>query len=122
MAGNIFVADWKSGNIKEHDPTGKFIKAIGQPVQGPGYLIWPLSICMLNDTIYDSDTRQRRISIFKTDGEFIKTFRISDDYIVGIGLVVDEKNLYIGATNADKHFLYEPLQIYTRNTVYQNIS
>ena len=72
-AGSIYVLDTKLGHIKVFDQSGKYLRTIGRPGQGPGELDGPRSLSF-NRTSGELAVLElsRRMSFFKPDGIFLR--------------------------------------------------
>jgi 6-bladed beta-propeller len=70
--GRIYVADAKEKHISVFDQTGKLLKIIGGPGQGPGEFAWitDLQITAKNQLMAHDD-RGRRIQHFTLDGNMV---------------------------------------------------
>ncbi|MFZ2054397.1 MAG: 6-bladed beta-propeller [Candidatus Aminicenantales bacterium] len=76
--GAVFALDFKEQKIKVFDRTGKFLRAIGKPGQGPGELGMASGIQLTADnTLIVADATNRRLALFKPSGEFIKNIPMS---------------------------------------------
>jgi len=76
--GGVFALDFKEQKIKVYDKTGKFLRLIGRPGQGPGELGMASGIQFLDDgTLVVEDATNRRLALFKPSGEFIKNISTS---------------------------------------------
>ncbi len=72
-AGTIFGLDTKDRKVKVFDRSGKFLRQIGKPGQGPGELGIPANIQLTNDNnLMISDAANGKLSIFKPTGEHIQ--------------------------------------------------
>ena len=74
---NIFVCDYKSHDIKVFDISGKFIKTMGRKGQGPGEFQMPFNLAFAKDRLVVWELRNRRLSVLKSDGEFVKSIQVS---------------------------------------------
>ena len=92
--GNVYVTDIAANHIKVFSPDGKFLRTIGQAGQGPGDLGGPESIEIVGDLIIVREAMNRRISVVKPDGTFVKSapFAPDDSY----GMLLGLKSLYDG--------------------------
>lgn len=71
--GTIFALDQKDRNVKVFDRNGKFLKMFGKAGEGPGELSLPRSIHFTaRDEVVVVDMN-RRLSLFKPSGEFVRT-------------------------------------------------
>jgi hypothetical protein len=72
-AGTVFGLDSKDRRIKVFDPSGKFLRQIGKPGQGPGELGMPANVQLTNDNnLMITDATNGKLSIFKLSGEHVK--------------------------------------------------
>src|SRR4030042_4617438 len=94
--GGMLALDFKDQKIKVFDRTGKFIRLIGKPGQGPGELGMASGIQLMADnTLVVEDATNRRLALFKPSGEFIKNISTSDK--VGlVNILLDGKGNVIG--------------------------
>ena len=94
--GGIFALDFKDQKIKVFDRTGKFLRLIGKPGQGPGELGMASGIQFLaNNTLVVEDATNRRLALFKPSGEFIKNISTSDKLGL-VNILLDGKGNVIG--------------------------
>jgi hypothetical protein len=94
--GNIYALDIKDRKIKTYDKTGKFLRLIGKPGQGPGELSLPSGIHLTGDNnLLIEDALNRRLALFKTSGEFIKNISLADKLGL-VGIVLDTKGNILG--------------------------
>jgi hypothetical protein len=72
-AGTVFGLDSKDRRVKVFDRSGKFLRQIGKPGQGPGELGTPANLQLTNDNnLMITDATNGKLSIFKLSGEHIK--------------------------------------------------
>jgi hypothetical protein len=94
--GGILALDFKDQKIKVFDRTGKFIRLIGKPGQGPGELGMASGIQLMADnTLVVEDATNRRLALFKPSGEFIKNISTSDKLGL-VNILLDGKGNAIG--------------------------
>jgi hypothetical protein len=95
-AGWVFALDFKEQKIKVFDKTGKLVRIIGKPGQGPGELGMASGIQLTADgTLVVEDATNRRLALFKPSGEFIKN--ISTSGMLGlVNVILDGKGNAIG--------------------------
>lgn len=111
--GNVYVADTWNHRIQKFDGEGKFIKSwggLGEPSpEHPEYFWGPRGIAIgPQDRVYVTDTGNKRVAVFDTEGNFLQDFnKVGDgqlDEPVGIALgpngliyVADTWNLQVVA-------------------------
>jgi hypothetical protein len=72
-AGTVYAVDVKDRKIKVFDKTGKFLRQIGKPGQGPGELGMPANIQFTRDNnLLITDALNQKLSLFELSGEHIK--------------------------------------------------
>jgi hypothetical protein len=71
--GNIYVCDFKAGQIFKFDAGGKFLKSIGRPGQGPGEFNMPFNIATTSDRLFVYDMQNNRLCALTLDGIFVKS-------------------------------------------------
>jgi len=94
--GGILALDFKDQKIKVFDKTGKFIRLIGKPGQGPGELGTASGIQLMADnTLVVEDATNRRLALFKPTGEFLKNISMAG--MLGlVNVILDGKGNAIG--------------------------
>jgi hypothetical protein len=75
--GEIFISDIRAGNIKVVDSAGKFKNVFGQSGEGPGDLNFPYYLAFSQHKLIVWELVNRRFSLFKPDGRFIKFAKLS---------------------------------------------
>jgi hypothetical protein len=94
--GSIFALDFKDQKIKVFDSTGKFLRLIGKPGQGPGELGTASGIQLMTDgTLVVEDAGNRRLALFKPSGEFIRNISMSGRLGL-VNVLLDGKGNAIG--------------------------
>ena len=69
---HTYIANWASHNVKVFQSNGTLLRTFAAHGSGPGQLTNPAAIAVSNtDTVYVVEMRGSRISVFKTNGEFI---------------------------------------------------
>lgn len=69
--GNFFILDRRKANIKKFSSTGDFVLSVGTRGTGPGEMQRPSDMVIVEDTVYVSDMRARKVLKFDNDGKFI---------------------------------------------------
>jgi len=72
--GRIVVANGGTGELRFFDADGRYLMSVGRPGSGPGEFqaLGPLAV--LGDSIAAYDWSLRRVSLFATDGTFIRSY------------------------------------------------
>jgi hypothetical protein len=80
LDGRIYVADYKSSEIKIFDKFGNFLRTFGKKGQGPGEFIQlqELSFCTDINKIFVHD--RRRGHFFDPDGNYVKDIAYRNNY------------------------------------------
>ena len=73
-AGNLYIVEQGNHRIQVLTPQGQHICNIGRHGSGQGEINNPGSAAIHKDMIYITDSRNKRISVFKLTGEFVTTF------------------------------------------------
>lgn len=70
---NLYVLDRQASRIMVYDRTGRFIRQIGKPGEGPGELMVPVQLAIGGDgTVVVSDMGRPGYSLFRPDGTFLR--------------------------------------------------
>lgn len=94
--GAVFALDFKDQKIKVFDKTGKYLRSIGKPGQGPGELGMASGIQLAADnTLVIEDATNRRLAVFKTTGEFVKNISTSDKMAL-VNVLLDGQGNVLG--------------------------
>ena len=88
-AGNLHLLDVDARTIVVVDPTGGFLRTIGQSGNGPGEFDFPRNLAILPDgRIVVSDIpRHRTFQIFNSDGSFDRGVRVWNDILAVAGRI-----------------------------------
>ena len=73
-AGNLYTVDQNNHRIQVLTPQGQHIRNIKRHGSEQDELTNPVSAAVHRNMIYVTDTRNKRISVFKLTGEFVTTF------------------------------------------------
>jgi hypothetical protein len=72
-AGAIYVLDYREAHVKVFDASGRYLRTIGRPGQGPGELEAPRSVSIDRAAaVLAVFLASRRVSFFKLDGTFLR--------------------------------------------------
>ncbi len=93
--GNFYVNDWDKKCIRKFDPEGNYLITFGGPGQGPGEFrnVWHPRFDKNNDVYVSDSSGNRRISLFRRDGTFLKLIRIP---ISLSNISINSQGFYIG--------------------------
>lgn len=69
----IYVAQPQEGCIKVFSPAGRLVRTIGRKGEGPGEFMALDNMGWVGDTLYVSDGRLGRVSLFGTDGRYLRS-------------------------------------------------
>jgi hypothetical protein len=76
---NLYVLDAGNNRVLVFDAKGKFVRRIGKKGGGPGELLSPVGLAITRDGyIAITDLGRPAISLFKTDGSFVKNLMLGD--------------------------------------------
>ena len=94
-AGTIYVLEQRASHVKVFDASGKCLRTIGRPGQGPGELEDPMTLS-LNRAAGELAVQQqtRGLAIFRTDGTFLRQQSLKG-MITARGRVDSRGNLYV---------------------------
>ena len=76
--GRFYVPDLGSGRIAVYDDSGEYLHSIGRRGQGPGEFQGLIEMYLMNGFVLARDFMLRRISLFTTDGAFIRQYSQPD--------------------------------------------
>jgi hypothetical protein len=76
---NLYVLDAGNNRVLVFDAKGKFVRKIGKKGGGPGELMSPVGLALTKDGfIAVTDLGRPGVSLFKTDGSFVKNLMLAD--------------------------------------------
>lgn len=70
--GDVFILERFPQSVRRYSATGALISVFGQPGEGPGDLLRPISLTLVGDSLFVMDSGSRRISVFSLDGDLIR--------------------------------------------------
>lgn len=85
-SGNMYVLDSQKLAVFRFDAAGRFLGAIGRPGQGPGELASGTGVAVRGREVAVHDPRNGRISVFGTDGSFVREVRTEVTGLTGRSL------------------------------------
>src|SRR6185503_8065381 len=78
--GDVYVVQGHGrgdGRVLRFDKSGKLLKSWGGKGSAPGQFDQPHSILVRQGQVYVADRENRRVQIFDTDGQFIKSWKFA---------------------------------------------
>jgi hypothetical protein len=96
-AGNIYVLDQMAQEVRVYDASGKYVRSLGRPGNGPGELSRNASAVLIGrgDTVYVADLMLQRMSRYAPDGSDAGTFPIPLDQGVSARWEMTENNTFL---------------------------
>jgi hypothetical protein len=79
--GHVYIPQHATGEIRQYDSSGRFIRTIGRSGSGPGEFRMLWTIGLLADTLYAFDLNPGRLSLFSLDGTHLTTRRFEHEPI-----------------------------------------
>lgn len=102
-AGNVYIADQDNHRVQVLTPEDQHVRSIGRHGSRQGELDHPVSVAVHKNTLFVTDLCNRRISVFKTTGEFVTTF--GEDILQGPECIAVDENGYIYVTDSRSRLL-----------------
>lgn len=85
-AGNLYVYDSQASRVVMVDPSGGFVREVGQPGEGPGELRMPAGFSVLRDgSVVIADMGHRAYSLFGPDGAYQRSVSMGGGGMIRIG-------------------------------------
>lgn len=112
--GNIYILDQYSSSVKKYSNDGEFIRSFGRQGNGPGELMYPVSLDVQGDSVFVSCTAVAKFVKYDLDGGhvedrthtnsgFIKFSTLNDSAFIALSLnIYLEDNEYIIQYTLDK--------------------
>lgn len=112
--GNIYILDQYSSSVKKYSNDGEFIRSFGRQGNGPGELMYPMSLDVQGDSVFVSCTAVSKFVKYDLDGGhvedrthtnrgFIKFSTLNDSAFIALSLnVYVEDDEYIIQYTLDK--------------------
>jgi len=87
--GNIWISDRLHHKIKKFNKSGDSLYAFGAQGADPGEIDRPIGLAYYNGKIFIADSRNKRISVFDTLGNFVEIFADSTVLTSPFDIVID---------------------------------
>jgi len=108
-SGNIWVSDRLHHKIKKFNQDGDSLFAFGTQGTDPGEINRPIGLAYYDDKLYIADSRNKRISVFDTLGNFIEIFADSTTLSMPFSIVIDSAGcLFVSDFVANRVLEYDP--------------
>lgn len=75
--GNLYILDYNLSKIFVFSTKGEYLFSFGAAGQGPGEFQKTREMMIMNNTVYISDVRQRRVALFSLNGTFLKFINLN---------------------------------------------
>ena len=72
--GSLYVIEQQDNEVRVYDAQGTLVRRFGRQGEGPGEFLFPSQLGVVGDTLWVTDLRLQRLSLFTTSGEFLKSF------------------------------------------------
>jgi DNA-binding beta-propeller fold protein YncE len=92
--GNIWVSDRMHNKIRKFNPEGESLFAFGDKGSALGKINEPMGIAIFNDNLYIVDSKNKRISIFDTLGNFVEVLADSAGFSLPFAIVIDSTGCF----------------------------
>ena len=113
-AGNLYLLDVDARTIVVVDPTGRFVRTIGQPGNGPGEFDFPRHLAVLPDgrIVVTDVPRHRTLQIFNGDGSFDRGVRVGNDLLGVMGRIHADRGsgsgVFVASGDLARHLTMRP--------------
>jgi len=97
---NIYAMDQGEAHIKVFDKNGSFLRIIGKRGEGPGELLQPNEIFILDNNQLIIEDYIRNLTYYSLEGEYIKAQ--STTKIFPIGILVNSQGKILATTNINE--------------------
>src|SRR5208337_946427 len=92
--GSVFVVDSGNYRVQKFDPSGRFLLSFGKMGEYEGEFKKPSDVACINDTVYVTDTVNRKIAVYDTYGNYQKDITM-DEMLSPRGLKAGDGKLII---------------------------
>jgi len=75
--GNLYILDYNLSKIFVFSSKGEYLFSFGAAGQGPGEFQKTREMMIMNNIVYISDVRQRRVATFSLDGTFLNFINLN---------------------------------------------
>jgi hypothetical protein len=94
QTGNIYISNFKEGNIYCFNSDGDYSSTIGRKGQGPGELLRPTNILVTDELVIVQDIGNHKMQIFNKSGKALASFKLYKTYE---DMVLDKEKMIIYA-------------------------
>ena len=108
--GRLYIADFKDDRVRVLSMTGRSINSFGGTGSGNGELRGPEGVAVRGDSVFVSDSGNRRIVRFSAEGVFRQAFGRDDRGRLPkslSGMSIDGETLYVADTDARAVLCYD---------------
>ena len=105
--GNVYVVEYLGHQVEKFSPRGESQLIFGCCGRYPGELKYPDGIHISGKFAYITESRNNRVSVFTTNGEFVTTFGSRTELNDPGGIIADEDGfLYVCGFDSNKVAVY----------------
>lgn len=114
---NIYAMDQGEAHVKVFDKNGSFLRTIGRKGEGPGELLQPNEIFIIDNKQLVIEDYIRNLTYYSLEGEYIKAQ--STVKIFPIGILVNSQGKILAVTNINEPERYgKEIKLYDENLNY----
>ncbi len=108
-SSNIWVSDRLHHKIKKFNQDGDSLFAFGSKGSEPGEIDRPIGIAFFDNKIYIADSKNKRVSVFDTLGDFIEVIADSAGLQMPFGLAIDSSGcLFVSDFRGNQVIEFDP--------------
>lgn len=110
--GRLYVSDAGGQRIMVFNQDGSFVRAIGEPGDGPGRFLFPYGLAVYEDTLFVADLYTGKISMFDQNGVFKAYFTSSlpaNDMLCPAALAAYDGLLYVTDVRRSRVYVFDVL-------------
>jgi DNA-binding beta-propeller fold protein YncE len=110
-SGHIWISDRLHHKIKKFNQDGDSLFAFGTQGSEQGEIDRPIGIALFDNKIYIADSKNKRVSVFDTLGDFIKVIADSAGLQMPFGLVIDSSGcIFVSDFLGNQVIEYDPYE------------